>query len=165
MKIISRKLALIYLAISEITKCSEEDIDNILFSEYLNEDGEPIEYSNFFDNSIQEYLLNYFVDVKLKGFSNKYLQQYFIGLYEEPFSVVGNEDTLEKCPCCDYLTLPNRGNYDVCPVCFWEDDGKPNSELDSYSSVNHSTLREYMGKFEAKKAELNNIPYKLGNKI
>jgi hypothetical protein len=28
------------------------------------------------------------------------------------------------CPCCGYLTLPQRGGYDVCPVCRWEDDGQ-----------------------------------------
>lgn len=27
------------------------------------------------------------------------------------------------CPCCEYLTLPDRNQYDICPVCFWEDDG------------------------------------------
>ena len=30
-----------------------------------------------------------------------------------------------KCPCCGYYTLPERadGTYEICPVCFWEDDG------------------------------------------
>ncbi|MEX2975904.1 CPCC family cysteine-rich protein [Serratia fonticola] len=162
MKKISRKLALTHLAIIKITQCSEEDVDNIISAEYLNEDGESIEYSDIFDDSIQEFLLNYFIDVKLKGFINEYLQGYLEGLYKEPFSVVGKEDDLEECPCCGYLTLPSRGDYDVCSVCYWEDDGKPSSELDSYSSVNHSTLREYREKFEEKNAELNNIPYKLG---
>jgi hypothetical protein len=162
MKKISRKLALTHLAIIKIAQCSEEDVDNILFAEYLNEDGESIEYSDIFDDSIQECLLNYFIDVKLKGFTNEYLQKYLVGLYKEPFTVVGNEDVLEECPCCGYLTLPSGGGYDVCSVCYWEDDGKPSSELDSYSSVNHSTLREYREKFEEKNAELNNIPYKLG---
>lgn len=27
------------------------------------------------------------------------------------------------CPCCLQLTLDERGGYDICPVCFWEDDG------------------------------------------
>jgi hypothetical protein len=27
------------------------------------------------------------------------------------------------CPCCGHLTLDGRNNYDICPVCFWEDDG------------------------------------------
>ena len=29
------------------------------------------------------------------------------------------------CPCCGYLTLDARdppGTYDICKVCFWEDD-------------------------------------------
>lgn len=29
------------------------------------------------------------------------------------------------CPCCGYKTFseePN-GTYDICPVCYWEDDG------------------------------------------
>ena len=26
------------------------------------------------------------------------------------------------CPCCGCLTLNERGAYDICPVCFWEDD-------------------------------------------
>ena len=28
------------------------------------------------------------------------------------------------CPCCGYLTLSEKppGTYEVCPVCFWEDD-------------------------------------------
>lgn len=162
MKIISRKLALIHLAINEITQCSELDINNILSADYIDEDGEPIEYSNIFDNAVQEYLLDYFIDVKLKGFSNKYLEQYLAFLYKEPFSVLGNEDILEECPCCGYLSLPNRGYYNVCPVCYWEDDGKLSDELDSYSSVNHSTLREYRIKFGEEKTKLNIIPYKLG---
>ncbi|WP_345529466.1 CPCC family cysteine-rich protein [Nocardioides endophyticus] len=28
------------------------------------------------------------------------------------------------CPCCGHLTLPDGpGAYELCPVCFWEDDG------------------------------------------
>ncbi|MCM1551810.1 MAG: hypothetical protein NC092_03860 [Butyrivibrio sp.] len=27
-----------------------------------------------------------------------------------------------KCLCCGYKTLDARGDYDICPVCFWEDD-------------------------------------------
>lgn len=27
------------------------------------------------------------------------------------------------CPCCGSLTLEgDEGDYDICPVCFWEDD-------------------------------------------
>lgn len=29
-----------------------------------------------------------------------------------------------KCPCCGFNTFSEEpiGNYDICPVCFWEDD-------------------------------------------
>lgn len=29
-----------------------------------------------------------------------------------------------KCPCCGFLTLEERGNFDICPLCRWEDDGQ-----------------------------------------
>lgn len=28
------------------------------------------------------------------------------------------------CPCCRFLTLDERGGFDICEVCFWEDDGQ-----------------------------------------
>src|SRR5689334_21768855 len=28
------------------------------------------------------------------------------------------------CPCCGYLTLDERGGFEICAVCFWEDDGQ-----------------------------------------
>lgn len=27
-----------------------------------------------------------------------------------------------ECPCCGHPTLPNRGMYDICQLCLWEDD-------------------------------------------
>jgi hypothetical protein len=35
-----------------------------------------------------------------------------------------------KCPCRDYLTLPERGGYEICPVCFWEVDGQDEHDAD-----------------------------------
>jgi hypothetical protein len=28
------------------------------------------------------------------------------------------------CPCCKYKTLDERGGYEICEICFWEDDGQ-----------------------------------------
>lgn len=49
----------------------------------------------------------------------------------------------EQCPCCDYISLPERGNYLICPICFWEDDGQDLDALDEPSGPNQGlTLRE-----------------------
>lgn len=29
-----------------------------------------------------------------------------------------------RCPCCHYKTLHGRAGYEICKVCFWEDDGQ-----------------------------------------
>ena len=34
------------------------------------------------------------------------------------------------CPCCGYPTLHERGGYDICPLCNWEDDGQDDPHAD-----------------------------------
>lgn len=36
-----------------------------------------------------------------------------------------------RCPCCGYFTLTERWGYEICKVCFWEDD----DERESYGQV------------------------------
>ena len=47
----------------------------------------------------------------------------------------------ETCPCCGYRTLPERGRYDLCPVCWWEDDGA-RTDAASLDGPNAATLAE-----------------------
>jgi len=51
------------------------------------------------------------------------------------------KSVMYQCPCCDYYTLDSRGDYDICKVCFWEDDGGDVDELDRHSGPNHLSLR------------------------
>lgn len=44
---------------------------------------------------------------------------------------------MHPCPCCGYRTLPGRGDYDLCPVCWWEDEGVEPWE---FSGPNGQTL-------------------------
>ena len=44
------------------------------------------------------------------------------------------------CPCCQYFTLDEDHYYQICPVCFWEDDGAIKDE--DYGGPNHMTLGE-----------------------
>jgi hypothetical protein len=55
-----------------------------------------------------------------------------------------------QCPCCDYVSLPERGNYLICKICFWEDDGQDLDQLDEESGPNHGmTLRQGRTNFQA----------------
>ena len=35
-----------------------------------------------------------------------------------------------RCPCCGCRTLDERGSYEICPVCFWEDDWQDDPHAD-----------------------------------
>jgi hypothetical protein len=43
-----------------------------------------------------------------------------------------------QCYCCGYFTIEERGNYYICRVCFWEDDGR--DDLLRHSGPNHMNL-------------------------
>jgi hypothetical protein len=57
------------------------------------------------------------------------------------------------CPCCGYKTLPDRGAYEWCPVCSWEDEGLQPWE---YSAPNGQTLVEAQQEYLAQRG-----PYRL----
>lgn len=35
-----------------------------------------------------------------------------------------------NCPCCGGNTLGERGGYEICRVCFWEDDGQDDQDAE-----------------------------------
>src|SRR5262249_43351456 len=37
----------------------------------------------------------------------------------------------ERCPCCGYITLESRASFEICQVCFWEDDGQGDEDADA----------------------------------
>lgn len=39
-----------------------------------------------------------------------------------------------RCPCCGYKTLSERGGYEICAVCFWEDNGVDDYNADEILS-------------------------------
>jgi hypothetical protein len=43
-----------------------------------------------------------------------------------------------QCDCCDYFTITAGNDYEICPVCFWEQDAFGVSEPDEPSGANHS---------------------------
>ena len=59
----------------------------------------------------------------LYGVTNGSLQEALTerGLVVE--RIEGEAEPMFPCPCCDYFSLSSEGSYEICPVCFWEDDG------------------------------------------
>lgn len=37
---------------------------------------------------------------------------------------------LYPCPCCGFETLSNEITWDVCMLCYWEDDGQNDADAD-----------------------------------
>lgn len=49
----------------------------------------------------------------------------FVAPTEEPLDGVRY-----TCPCCGYPTLTERAGYEICDICFWEDDGQDDELAD-----------------------------------
>ncbi len=54
------------------------------------------------------------------------------------------------CPCCYMPTLKERAGYDICPICFWEDDGQDtdDAEIVRGGSNYDYSLKEARNNFE-----------------
>jgi len=66
------------------------------------------------------------------------------------------------CPCCGYLTLPEPpgGTYDICPVCYWEDDPVQFRDPTYAGGANRESLEEARANFRefgACRKELVNV--------
>jgi hypothetical protein len=55
-----------------------------------------------------------------------------------------NQDEKFACPCCGYRTLRERpgGTYNICEVCFWEDDPFQFDNPDYEGGANRVSLRQ-----------------------
>jgi hypothetical protein len=55
------------------------------------------------------------------------------------------------CPCCGYLTLPTpeTDSYEICEVCFWEENEDQADDPDDADGPNHVSLNEARANFAA----------------
>lgn len=53
------------------------------------------------------------------------------------------------CRCCGFKTLDERpvGTYEICPVCFWEDDNVQTEDPDFEGGANEPSLRQAQRNF------------------
>lgn len=61
------------------------------------------------------------------------------------------EDGPYRCPCCGFVTLAERGTFEICRVCRWEDDGQDEHDAGQvHGGPNHDlSLRQARRNFEA----------------
>ncbi len=69
--------------------------------------------------------------------------------------IIGENEKLYRCSCCGYFTLDNIGEYDICRLCNWEDDGTVSDDINKFSHVNGSTLYDYKNMFEKNRKDID----------
>ena len=54
------------------------------------------------------------------------------------------------CACCGYLTLTEEpsGTYDICPVCFWEQDNVQEGDPSYWGGANRVSLNDARENFK-----------------
>ena len=58
-----------------------------------------------------------------------------------------------NCPVCSEYQFEKEDNYEVCPVCEWENDGLQMKDPDYWGGANDESLNEYKAAWEAQKRE------------
>ncbi|WP_137940359.1 CPCC family cysteine-rich protein [Chitinivorax sp. B] len=80
-----------------------------------------------------------------RGVTNSHINNELNALEGEDVCVTGDVEVLEVCPCCSFRTLTSHGEYEICPLCKWEDDGTQNMKV--FSGVNRKTLQQARDEF------------------
>ena len=62
-----------------------------------------------------------------------------------------SDKMLFPCPCCGYLTLSSesRGSYEICSICFWEDDAVQFDDPSYEGGANAVSLKQAKKNFDA----------------
>jgi hypothetical protein len=57
--------------------------------------------------------------------------------------MIAEKITKHQCPCCNYYTLDGKsGTFEICPVCYWEDDNIQADDPDYKGGANSISLNE-----------------------
>lgn len=131
---------------SASSRLIDEDIRPFFPEEYINHVlRDPV--PDNLDDSMYDFIL-YWMLPNYYGAKNEYILTRLREINPRIHSIVGKEECLEKCPCCGYRTLSERGMYFICHVCFWEDGGDEDS---GPNYISFEEGRENFRKFGASK--------------
>ena len=56
------------------------------------------------------------------------------------------------CPCCGRKTIEKPGDYEICPICGWEDDPTQSQDPDFEGGANELSLNQAKKKYKAERA-------------
>ena len=139
--IISREDAMTLLAWQKLLTMHPEKRKDIVAEILIESDkaDDEIEDAHVdgpeYNHDIVDYLRTGLLNV-----TNEFIAEDLKELYHHDIGIDGAPLIYAPCPCCGYRTVEESGAYDVCPNCYWEDDG--NEDPTKYSSVNHLTLQQ-----------------------
>lgn len=98
--------------------------------------------SSSFEGTTDREVIGDWLKYEYGGSPNAFLAHLVTFATGEPVQVEGLPDERTTCPCCGFKTLTQaRGEFDICPLCEWEDDG--NDRPDVPLSPNYGSMYEY----------------------
>lgn len=59
---------------------------------------------------------------------------------------------METCHCCGYKTIDESANYEICPICYWEDDHVQSADPWFRGGANKNSLFESQKNFKTYRA-------------
>ena len=76
--------------------------------------------------------------------TNAYLLKMVKQLNDKVCKITGVSQSGISCPCCGLQTLEEREMYQICSVCWWEDDGQDNDDahIDAAGGPNKVSLTQ-----------------------
>lgn len=103
------------------------------------ENREEIEHP---ESRIYDPVLMIWLRHRLHPISNSYICQK-LGIE----SIEGEAVKMEACPCCGYRTIGERGEYEICKICWWEDDGQDNQHANQARGGPNYGISLAMGRY------------------
>lgn len=88
-------------------------------------------------------LNKYFAVVKRDKFViGKFVKDKNVECIFDNKEVLYRKSPMLPCRCCGYLTISMRGYFEICPVCYWEDDEDQFDDPDYKRGVNGISLKQ-----------------------
>ena len=109
---------------------------------HIQQEFEDGELSQDPKSKVYDDVLRIWLSTELQGVSNNFLAGE-LGVSK----IFGNPAKLEACPCCGSRTLGERAAYEICRVCWWEDDGQDNNQADIIMGGPNKNISLTLGRY------------------